>query len=736
MKKVLLTWFLLSGMAMAQPLTYRVCVRDDAGVWEKKAAQDLSLYLGRMTGQVPAVANSTSPEAYNLVVGELALSLRPQLRDRLAGVAKKDPVLRADAIALKSDINSLSLAGSNDDSHYFAVAELLRRLGCRWYLPGSALEPGFGECIPSRPKLELPTLDFAYAPPFEVRSFWVSWLGDGTGIEEFAHRNFLNQVRVPCGHSLGKYLKKLPNPKAALSSSETAESIAAQIEDGFVKGTSISLSIEDATAKMQSADDLAVAGSLNDKFFMAPVVTDVYLSLYNQVCKILLQRHPDSRAKIGFLAYTNLTLPPQRRLEMEKPLVCYLAPIDIDPNHPMGDDRFPDKQDYRGMMRGWSKVMDGRVVIYDYDQGMLVWRDLPDPSHQVIQKDIQEYRKAGILGVDTECRNAVATTFLNIYFRSQLYWNPDLDLKAEMTSFYPAYFGAAAKPMEAYWTRIYQIWQDTLVREHEYFVIPAVYPRAQVTALKADFEQTKTIQLAQPEASRVAAVGLGLQILDHYTAMIEAANRDCDYAAAVEQGQQGLEARTRLKAMGSMFVTDKLEKGPAFWGGEVDTYRDLQALCDGSKGTLLEKTPLNWSFRSDPHDHGLWRNWASEPDAKGWKSVRTDLYLQAQNLTDDDPEGLTGFGWYRCNLDLNSRQTREAHLMFPGIFQECWLYVNGKLVAHREQKPTWWNNDYKFHWDVDLSDHLEAGQNVIAVRTAVPDHFAGMFRRPFLYRPR
>lgn len=729
-------WLLLAGVATAQSLSYRVCVRDSATTWEKKAAQDLSLYLGKITGQTPLLANAPANGSYNLVVGELALELRPQLRERLAGVAKKNPVLRSDAIVLKSEPTSLYLVGSNDDSHYFAVAELLRRLGCRWYLPGSATQPGFGECIPSKPQLELPVLDFAYAPPFEVRSFMVSWLGDRSGIEEFSHRNFLNQVRVPCGHSLGKYLKKLPNPKAALSSIETALSVAGQIEEDFSKGKSVSLSIEDATAQMQAPEDLAMAGFFDDKFFAAPIVTDVYLSLYNQVCKILLQRHPDSQAKIGFLAYINLTLPPQRRIEMEKPLVCYLAPIDIDPNHPMGDDRFPDKQDYREMMRGWSKVMDGRVVIYDYDQGMLVWRDLPDPSHQVIQKDIQEYRKAGILGLDTECRNAVATTFLNIYFRSQLYWNPDMDMKAELASFYPAYFGAAAKPMEAYWTRIYQLWTDTLVREHEYFVIPAIYPRSQVAALKADFEQTKSIRLAEPQASRVAAVGLGLEILEHYTAMIEAANRDCDYELAAAHGKLGLEARSRLKTMGPMFVTDKLEKGPAFWAGEVDTYRDLQTLCDGSKGTLLEKTPLNWSFRSDPHDHGLWRNWAGSSDPKGWKSVRTDLYLQAQISNVSDPEALTGYGWYRCNLELSSDQLQDAHLMFPGIFQECWLYVNGKLVAHRVQKPMWWINDYKFHWDVDLSGQLETGTNSIVVRTVVPDHFAGMFRRPFLYRPR
>ena len=64
-----------------------------------------------------------------------------------------------------------------------------------------------------------------------------------------------------------------------------------------------------------------------------------------------------------------------------------------------------------------------------------------------------------------------------------------------------------------------------------------------------------------------------------------------------------------------------------------------------------------------------------------------------------------------------------------------WLYVNGHLVAHRAYKEPWWLSDYKFEWDVDLSDVVKAGANTIALRVNNPHHFGGMFRRPFLYRP-
>ncbi len=85
--------------------------------------------------------------------------------------------------------------------------------------------------------------------------------------------------------------------------------------------------------------------------------------------------------------------------------------------------------------------------------------------------------------------------------------------------------------------------------------------------------------------------------------------------------------------------------------------------------------------------------------------------------------------------ELTAEQTAgAAHLMFPGLFNECWLYVNGKQVAHREQHPIWWRNSYAFEWDVDLQGKLHAGKNTIALRIDNPHHFGGMFRRPFLYR--
>ena len=505
-----------------------------------------------------------------------------------------------------------------------------------------------------------------------------------------------------------------------------------------------------------------------DKYTLQPSNTDAMMTLYNNVARTLRTKHPASKTILGGMAYANVTLPPQRVLTIEPNLVMWLAPIDIDPNHGMDDPRSPPRQEYREMLYRWAQLTQGRLVIYDYDQGQLVWRDLPNPSHFVFAKDVKHYAKAGILGIGTESRGATATTFLNLFFRGQLMWNPDADIAAQLAEFYPKFYGPAAAPMSEYWGAIYAAWEPTLSTEHEYFIAPTIYTPELVTALKASLAKAQKAMeplRAKPGATRdeqlqlerVHFTELSFAVLESYMAMQRAVS-DLDFKTAVAQGERGLAAREELTKMNPAFTTYKNigENGAAWWPGEVQQYRDLLARTDGSRGTLLAKTPVEWAFRRDPHDTGLPRGWAyTEPDLATWKAegaaltaeqrkdypdawemLRTDIYAQGQGVRHADGQSFTGHYWYRTAMDLDAAQTAgKVSLMFPGLFNECWLYVNGALVAHRAFKEPWWLADYKFEWDVDLTGVLQPGRNTITLRGVCPHHFAGMFRRPFFHRP-
>ena len=749
-----------------------VAVAADAGEWEKRAARDLVEFVRQISGGAPKLADSPDALAAALagqtpvlLVGRVALETEPALRAALAKVAKPNPVLRADAIVLRRQGNRVYLAGTNDDSHYYAVAELLTRWGCRWYLPGP-----IGECIPRHAALEVGELDYAYAPPFEVRRYWLSWNGDTAGKDEFMRRNFFNEVAVPNGHNLGTYTKELIPPgktmfNVPISEPRTAQHVARQVLPQFAEGKDVMLGMEDGIYESESAQDKQLVALQYDKYFLTQSYTDAFMILYNKVAEILLKAAPNSRAKIGFLIYSNITLPPVRDLTAAKPLVGYLAPIDFDPIHGMDDPRSAPRREYKDVLYKWAKVMQGRMVIYDYDQSMLVWRDLPDPSQQAFRQDIKHYRQTGVLGVDTESRGAMATILTNLYLRGQLQWNPDADVDALLAEFYDKFYGPAAAPMAEYWNAIFQAWQETLATEHEYFVAPAIYTPELVARLRKSLAAADAAFAAPSDSSRdrqldlerLKFTRLGFEVLDAYMAMTHAANADVDYAAAVAAGERGLAARERLTAESGTLTTYKAigENGYAWWPGEVQQYRELLPLVDGSKGTLVAKTPLVWNFRRDPQNVGVKETWYRQPvdltwwnkltqpvtladrqnNPGHWEQLRTDLYAQAQGIVTKDFQSYTGHMWYQTSLPLDAQHAAGLlHLHFPGLFNEAWLYVNGEPVAHREFKGVWWMNDYRFEWDVDLAGRLKAGQNEIFLRLDNPHHLGGIFRRPFVYR--
>jgi len=755
-----------------------VVVSPTAGENEGKAADDLVKYIEMMCGAKPLLANT--PEAIGkalagkqpvLIVGQEAIKAKPQLKSAINGVIKKKPLLRTDGIVLLREGARVYIAGNNDVSHYFAVAELLRRWGCRWYTPTE-----FGECIPLDRDLKVGDLDFAYSSPFEIRSYWISWVGDSAGAADFQRRNMMTgRGDMPTtGHALGKYTKGVGKGTFhfPITDPKTAAHVAAQVDAQFAAGKSFSLGMEDGSYDSDYPKDKKLMKLQWDKYMMRWSVTDPMLELLNNTAAILQKKHPKSRSKIGFLAYANMTIPPVRDMTAERSLFCELAPIDIDPIHGMDDPQSPPRQEYRDMLHKWAKVMQGRLCIYDYDQGMLVWRDLPNPSHQSFRQDVKHYRDAGVLGVNTESRNAIATTFLNLHIRGRLMWNPDEDVDALLADFYQRFYGPAAAPMAEYWNAIFKAWEETIVTEHEYFIAPAIYTPELLAVMKTNLQAAEKIAagLKKKGASanrqekqvieRISFTRMSYDITNGYMAMVHSAATDGDYAAAVAHGEKALARREQLTDTNGIFTTYRgynVEKnGYAWWPGEVRQYRELLPFIDGTQGKLITRLPLEWSFRRDKQGQGKEKGFAAGPidltywkehkqeftlDTRKdypdqWEQIRADLYAQAQGIRDVDRQSYTGHMWYRTTIDVNAAQAGASpHLKFPGVFNECWLYVSGEEVAFRKQGNLWWLNDYRFEWDVDLTGKLKAGENIIALRCNCEHHFGGMFRRPFLYAP-
>src|SRR4028119_2020608 len=230
-------------------------------------------------------------------------------------VKKKNPRVRAGAIVVRRKGHLVHLAGTNDESHYFAVAWLLQQWGCRWYMPTE-----FGEVIPAQAVLKVGKVDLAYAPPFELRHYFPTWTGSQEGANEFRRRNFMTETSMPgMGHALEQYVKEIvPEGKTQynipFSEPRTAEHIASKIEADYAAGKSISLAIEDGNYTNDSPSDRALISEY-DRYMLKPSLTDAMLTLYNNVGRILRQKYPNSKGIIGGMAYANVTLPPKKVLK-------------------------------------------------------------------------------------------------------------------------------------------------------------------------------------------------------------------------------------------------------------------------------------------------------------------------------------------------------------------------------------------------------------------------------------
>jgi hypothetical protein len=68
-----------------------------------------------------------------------------------------------------------------------------------------------------------------------------------------------------------------------------------------------------------------------------------------------------------------------------------------------------------------------RLTIYDYDQSMLVWRDLPNPSHMAFRRGVNYYRDA-VIWVLTPRAGTRWRRLSLICICARLMWNPQEDI--------------------------------------------------------------------------------------------------------------------------------------------------------------------------------------------------------------------------------------------------------------------------------------------------------------------
>jgi hypothetical protein len=180
-----------------------------------------------------------------------------------------------------------------------------------------------------------------------------------------------------------------------------------------------------------------------------------------------------------------------------------------------------------------------------------------------------------------------------------------------------------------------------------------------------------------------------------------------------------------------------------YWGNvhRGNTYRQLAALTNGTKGDMIAILPERARFAVDPRDDGRFDGWyRPEFDDKGWSSIPTTSPFFAQgDYMDKQGFPYMGAMWYRLNVDVPAAaKGKPAKLYCMAAETEAWVWVNGKFVGHRPYVEAYIR---PCEVDMDVTHALVPGKtNSVVVRLHTnyqPAQLAaGLVSRLFIYSPK
>jgi len=756
---------------MTQPLCLSVDGRSNCSIFidanashmEIRAAYDLSFYMEKMSGAQFSVYSSDDWRRFYgkyrdgeslIVVGSICGLLSKRYKQWETEQSK-------DAVFLSRVDNIVYVAGSNDRSHYYAAMRLLDYWGCRWFLPGK-----FGECIPQHKCIEIDHLDEIYVAAFDIRDYFVSWLGDTTGHEDFKlkngyKQNYFHSAKKVLHYGLAPFLDEIKDDSSIVDRDKTRhiDFSSERIISGFVDRVSkdyqkfpqISFACDFITNR-KNLNQIPNSIGMRDKFFNIPLQTDRFFSFYNEVARRLAEKFPNVKTKIAVTAYSDLFYPPQKEIDLHPSI--YVVLINTHNSFAVPYDSCSlEKVEFKSIIRKWQDIAHGRLIIYDLDQTQQVWREMPNNPISAFRKDFQFYRELGVLGIQNETRGIMSTTMFNHYIRGKLLWNPDLDLDILIDDFCQYFYGPLAIPMSQYWHTIINAWSNLNINCQEHWISHIVFSQETLNYMQKSIYETREL-LSDASVDdifrlRFRAAEMSYDITSSYMDAQRLASVDIDYRAALKKQEFCLQIREDIGniATGMMTPIDTIlsihrtAHGQNFewpfytWMGEVESFREIEKVANGKDGYIILKTNELWSFVRDRDDSGVVLGWArSGPPEIDIHELPVTSFIQSHRSM----EGFKGVGWYFTDIDWRYGDTNGVHLMFPEIFNDAWLYINGSLVSYRSFDEIWWLefNKNNMRWDINLNGKLNTGINRLAVRIDSSVGVSGIHRRPFIYRLR
>ena len=789
-------WLVKDGKPQAT-----IVVSPQAGKSVRFAAEELQRYVERITGAKLKVATTDDD-----LIGARILVGRSLATDALKVAVPSGftRTLKEEGYVLKTAGDTLIVAGNDDGpklkedpkntlsfpSVYkgtlFAVYDLLERFGCRWYYPGE-----LGEYVPTAQDLGVPQLDITARPSFPIRGFWYGlpaanrndarlksdmdlWMlrnrflpygsiipsaGDGSIMTPFTRnraekkdgkRILINTVFEEHPEYFAERADGLRNSHYLCLSNPEVVRIAAEYAcDYFRKNpdaTGFGYAPPDGAPTCECAGCRAANLGLMQKSPSNPRVQDISEGFYkflDQVARIVEQEFPDKW--VTTTAYSGRIRPPEATA-LNRNISAHVALLGYGEHHRYDFPGWHTRERVKVYER-WAAISP-YMVERPYYPPFQFHCHVPQAMYRAHAFNVKELKRMGFAGSEWEARCAFMVEGLNIYVLGKCLWNNETDVETLLDEHYRLCYGAAAKPVKAFYDAVEQALTTAPVEYHEEERIPEIYPHEAVVKMTGAVGDIEGL-VKDADAATRQRVHLVRLVVDHFRAYsdMRQAEAELDFARAAEKARLMIAQEEEIAAIHPALIdkgAEERDKG-ALYGelgansspyGKLKQYLAKQALIDGTKGELTVKLPVAWEFTTDPHNEGLIAQWYLPGDHRqAWKAIDTTRPFEGQGFQDANLHGYDGYAWYRVRFTVPERFKGKRLVLFVGgLNEQGWFWVNGKLAGSQPFHQYWMR--WQYHHEVDITPYVKIGEeNTLAVRVFNEQSFGGIFRRSFIYAP-
>lgn len=791
----------------------RIVYRDIPSDYPIPASRQQERFAETLTDFVRVIKDISGADLHAVPVDEAGepagsvatIQIGPTPAAERAGMVAKVAGLPPHALLIHCDPEqkTLYLLGSTLEGTGHAVYEFLEMLGCRWFYPGAE-----GEVIPRQPSISLSRIEKILVPEFERRGMQLTMTSRFARTDEtrnewqaWMRRNKFGGWSPPRGHNFHRIVGRdrfKENPEffsvrdgkrvashLCMTNPEVMEAAVEHLTDFFTQRPNergFAVALADGAQYCECPDCTEACGG-NPRDIM-----ELYLRFTGQLFDRIDKKFPERELLYGFYVYSNLMAPPAG--EVPKQLAPYFAPLGYDPFQTFVTpdaytslsvwNDFPLRtreviltrpENYllkkvREAIEGWG-AGSSNLYLRDYDPYITFQQNMPVFRPYQLALEIPWYQRVGVRGFTPEvCGLSWFAAGLNHWVRSRLYWNIDLDIKAELTDMCRRMFGPAWEPMYGYFDALARRTIETAAFRHGDEVLHRLYSIEFVEALDGYLQRAEALATLPADQRRVRMWRLNQQHMLKYL-LTRNAELDGNFVEAYHRGSDYLSFLQAVQAENPHYVDHR-------WYGErtfsmyamLGVYRRLASLQNGSRGTLLTMLPLHWVFKHDPDGVGLDEQWfdftpippfaenagaenvSFENTMPGWQLMRPSRSWQF------DETDYEGYNWFRNQVFIPENVRDETvRMAVNGIFGHMLFFVNGQrviwkaLVRDEDGKEretdvdhldlgTAWSHNYNRHFDVDISELIEPGAiNTFSFRSKDMWKWGGIFKNVFLYRP-